>query len=69
MINRSEQWQKVYEELWVNPIGEASATGEREVPTELAAANVDQILMVKETGVGTGVYQYEMTNIIDGGTY
>jgi hypothetical protein len=69
MINRSEQWQKVYEELWVNPIGEAAASSEREIPTDLVAANLDQILMVKETGTGTGEYHYQMTNIIDGGEY
>jgi len=66
LVNRSEQWQKVYEELWVNPIGEAALSNEREIPTDLTASEVDKIMMVKAVGES---YKYQMTNIIDGGTY
>ena len=66
MVNRSEQWQKVYEELWVNPIGEGTLSGEREVPNDLLASHVGKHLTVIDDA---GTYKFEMTNVIDGGTY
>jgi len=66
MVNRSEQWQKVYEELWVNPIGEGGLSGEREVPNDLLATHVGKHLTVVDDA---GTYKFEMSNVMDGGTY
>ena len=67
MVNRSEQWQKVYEELWVNPIGEAALSGEREVPSALDATHLGKHLTVVSDGASG--YKFEMSNTLDGGTY
>jgi hypothetical protein len=61
-INRDVQWQKVYDKIWASAVGDTGGT-----PDSLVAADLDKLLMVK--AAGSGGYEFQVTDTLDGGTW
>ena len=61
-INRDAQWQKVYDKLWASAVGDTSGT-----PDDLEAVDLDKVLMVKSDG--SGGFEFQVTDTLDGGTW